>query len=408
MNIVIINDAASLIGGAERVATSSARALAARGHRVTYFAAIGPPDESLNNVPNLSVHLLNQHTTNSAATMGEKLAAYLRFVWNRIAARELRALLERLDPNDTVIHMHCYETLLSASCVSTAIASGLPFVITLHDYGIACPLRNFYHVRERAICHRKPMGLACISTNCTPKSYRTKVGYLLGHGVHDVLGRVRSRIPNVIYVSEFSAQILRPLLHSKVREFYVRNPCESEPTEPIDVASNETFAFSGRLVAEKDPVTLAIAARLAHAPCRFIGDGPERYAVLRENPDAEVTGWVAGDEVAVHLRRSRAFVIPSIWYECSPVSTIEAQALGLPVIASSTNASRDQIIEGETGLVFESGNPESLAEKITALKDVVTARRMSLASHASYWNDPPTLDSHVGELLKTYDSIRSL
>lgn len=405
MNIVIVNDAASLIGGAERVALSSAKALAERGYQVTYFAAIGPADQSITDIPNLKVHVLDQHTTNSAPTKGEKVAAYLRFVWNRSASKQLKAILESLDPKSTVVHMHCYATLLSASCVSAAIESGHPFVITMHDYGVACPLRNFYHVRERSICHRKPMGLSCLGTNCTPKSYRTKLGYILGHAVHDICGRVRSRLPNVIYVSEFSAQVLRPLLHSNVREFLVRNPCEVEPTEPVNVASNQLFVFSGRLVAEKDPVTLAVAARLAKANCLFVGDGPEREAILRENANAEITGWVAGGEVQRHLRRSRAFVIPSIWYECSPVSTVEAQALGLPVIASSTNASRDQIVDGHTGLIFESGSPESLAEKIAALKDDAIAESMGLASHHSYWSDPPTLDSHVERLLEVYALI---
>lgn len=405
MNIVIVNDAASLIGGAERVALNSARELASRGHKVTYFAAIGPPDRSIEGVPNLTVRVLGQHTTNSAPTKPEKLAAYLRFVWNRTAAAELKSMLNDFDRQDTVVHMHCYATLLSASCVSAALASGHPFVMTMHDYGIACPLRNFYHVRERAVCKRKPMGISCLTVNCTPKSFRTKLGYIIGHGVHDVIGRVRSRIPNVIYVSEFSAQIIRPLLHSKVREFFVRNPCEVEHSEPVQVATNRSFSFSGRLVPEKDPLTLARAARIANVPCLFIGDGPERETILRENPDAEITGWVDGDTVSSHLRRSRAFVIPSIWYECSPVSTIEAQAIGLPVIASSTNASRDQIIDGETGLIFESGDPESLAAKIGLLKDDDMVSSMGRASFDSYWRNPPTLAAHADELIRVYGQL---
>lgn len=407
MNIVIVNDAASLIGGAERVALSSAVELAARGHKVTYFAAIGPPDPSIENVTDLTVKVLGQHTTNSAPTKREKLTAYLRFVWNRTAATELASLLRKLNPSDTIVHVHCYATLLSASCVSATIASGHRLVVTMHDYGIACPLRNFYHFRERAICRRKPMGLSCMATNCTPKTYRTKLGYLFGHAVHDAIGRVRARVPNVIYVSDFSAQIIRPLLHSKVREFFVRNPCEAEREDPVRIASNHLFAFSGRLVPEKDPVTLAIAARLADVPCLFIGDGPEREAVLRENPYAEITGWIPGGQVASFLRRSRAFVIPSIWYECSPVSTVEAQALGLPVIASSTNASRDQIVDGESGFVFESGSPESLAEVIHALKDDALASRMGAAAHASYWSNPPTVKSHADDLVDVYQAIIS-
>ena len=55
MNIVIANDYATICGGAEQVAISSARGLAERGHQVTFFSPIGPERSELLNHKNLTV-----------------------------------------------------------------------------------------------------------------------------------------------------------------------------------------------------------------------------------------------------------------------------------------------------------------------------------------------------------------
>ena len=41
MHIFVVNDFASLNGGADQVALAGVRGLAARGHRVTFFAPVG-------------------------------------------------------------------------------------------------------------------------------------------------------------------------------------------------------------------------------------------------------------------------------------------------------------------------------------------------------------------------------
>jgi glycosyltransferase involved in cell wall biosynthesis len=64
-----------------------------------------------------------------------------------------------------------------------------------------------------------------------------------------------------------------------------------------------------------------------------------------------------------------AIVTPSIWPENSPVSILEALALGTPVICADGAGMINLIRHGENGLVFESRNAVSLAEQIVRLAD---------------------------------------
>jgi len=67
------------------------------------------------------------------------------------------------------------------------------------------------------------------------------------------------------------------------------------------------------------------------------------------------------------LQNALFTVCPSIWYENSPMSTYESFALGKPVLGSRIGSINEQVIEGRTGLLFEPGNIDDLADKMNYL-----------------------------------------
>jgi len=60
-------------------------------------------------------------------------------------------------------------------------------------------------------------------------------------------------------------------------------------------------------------------------------------------------------------------VVPSIWWENSPITIHEAILTGTPILASDFGGMRDFVRDGENGLLFEVGDAEDLARKMGRL-----------------------------------------
>ena len=174
----------------------------------------------------------------------------------------------------------------------------------------------------------------------------------------------------------------------------------------MDVAANTDFVFVGRLVAEKGAVLFAQAAKNANVSALLIGEGEKRNAVIQANPDAVITGWKSGDEALRLLRRARALVFPSLWYETQGLVVAEALAMGIPAIVADSSAAADWIVEGRNGLLFRSGNVDDLSAKMCYLRDLPQeAVRMGHRAYESYWAEPTTVKRHISALELLYQAV---
>ncbi len=81
-------------------------------------------------------------------------------------------------------------------------------------------------------------------------------------------------------------------------------------------------------------------------------------------PDVELLGRRNHEEVMSLLKGARFLLFPSEWYECFPVTLVEAFACGVPVIASRLGAMAEIVEDGRTGLHFAPKDSEDLAAKV--------------------------------------------
>lgn len=102
---------------------------------------------------------------------------------------------------------------------------------------------------------------------------------------------------------------------------------------------------------------------------KIIGDGPlktdlEDMLKAKGIKDIEFIGRKSYQQCMRLLRNTQFLILPSLCYENFPVVIMEAYASGKPVIASGLGAMAELVEEGKTGLLFEPGNPEDLADKM--------------------------------------------
>lgn len=127
----------------------------------------------------------------------------------------------------------------------------------------------------------------------------------------------------------------------------------------------------------------AVSIARQHCPhLRYLiaGDGPLRGQLeeltieLGLAQTVEFLGAVSQEEVPRLHQTAQAFLLPSIVTESGeeenqPVVLAEAQASGLPVIASAIGGVPESLLDGQSGLLVSQRNPEALASAILWLCD---------------------------------------
>lgn len=115
----------------------------------------------------------------------------------------------------------------------------------------------------------------------------------------------------------------------------------------------------------------------------IIGDGPHKERLEREavrldlDRTVEFKGFMGSEELVEFLNRSHILFNPSP-KEGWGLTVVEANACGVPVVASDRPGLRDSVWDGETGFLVPYGDEEAFARKaITLFRDGDLWLRMS-------------------------------
>jgi glycosyltransferase involved in cell wall biosynthesis len=397
-NIVIAVDHASVTGGQAKVALESALGLKQAGHRPIVFAAAAPVDPRLAEA-GIEVVCLEQADLLGNAS---KIAAAVQGTWNFFAAEEMRKLLARLPHEKTIVHVHGWAKAVSASIARPIAQSGLPAVYTMHEYFMFCPNGGFYNYQQNHVCKLEPLSPACWATHCDSRTYPRKIWRCLRQTVMERVAHLPQIFGDFILISRFQQNVVASRLPTGARIHPVSNPIDCEDLGRKSNPASGDFLFVGRLSPEKGLFLFAEAARKAGITPVFAGDGPAAEELAARYPEAKLLGWKSPAEVKALMRDARALVFPSLWFEGQPLTVLEAKAMGTPIIVSDGCAGREEIVDGVSGLWFESANADSLAAALKKANDDRLLADMSNAAYDQFWSDPPTLARHVERLEAVY------
>jgi len=403
IEVIILNDHSSMVGGAESVAIASAIGLAASGTSVTFFSCSGPIDPSLIGVKNLSVVCTEQDTI---ATNRNRALALYQGIRNTVAISRLRQVLATKSPDKTVVHVHSWSKALSPFMLDLVVEMGFRLIITLHDFFIVCPNGSFSILKTAELCGRSPLSLSCYLCNCDRRNYGHKLWRALRTTIQNRWLRIPSKTAYFIGVSDFSLKIAASFLPKFTPRRTVRHPVFAKNHGPVSVGENKYFIFIGRFSEEKGIRVFAKAVQKTGLPAMFIGDGPLMAEIREICPHGIFTGWLSPEAIHSHLRAARALVFPSLCYETLGLTAIESMAAGVPVILADHCAATDYIKHDRHGLHFRRGDVDDLSRQMMRVQsDQAATVQWGLASYQWYWNDPWTSERHVHELLEIYNEV---
>ncbi len=132
---------------------------------------------------------------------------------------------------------------------------------------------------------------------------------------------------------------------------------------------------------------------------------PDYYARLEELSGSDhrikFGGTFPNDKIGQILSKIDLLVIPSLWYENTPLVLHTAFTTKTPVLVSNIGSLSDAVRHEVNGLIFEMGNSEDLARQI---ERVLNDR--SLLERLRQGIQPvKSMDTHVQELLEIYATL---
>jgi glycosyltransferase involved in cell wall biosynthesis len=146
----------------------------------------------------------------------------------------------------------------------------------------------------------------------------------------------------------------------------IHNFIELKNTEEYD-HKEEYVLYFGRLSEEKGiEMFLNSCKKLSHIKFKIAGTGPLDRMCMGI-PNVEFVGFKTGEELSKLIKNAKFSVYPSIWYENCPLSILESESLGTPVIASKMGGIPELIENNETGILIEDISVDKLAKQINEL-----------------------------------------
>jgi glycosyltransferase involved in cell wall biosynthesis len=189
---------------------------------------------------------------------------------------------------------------------------------------------------------------------------------------------VYRKIP-LVAISESTRKEL--LVHGCLQDNIYLVPCavnhETYRLLPGTHRSNPLIGYVGRIKKYKsvDHLLHAFAIVLKELPQAklvVIGEGDGRPMFQKISQELQIehattfTGFLPLEE-KVQLLNQLQIVVNTSAKEGWGLTVTEANACGAPAIASDVPGLRDAVVDGETGILYEYGNIEQLAEKILLL-----------------------------------------
>lgn len=308
----------------------------------------------------------------SLQTLADKLAALSSIVYNRNSRKQTEERIKVFRPD--IIHVHNFWPLASPSVFYAAAKYNIPVIHTLHNFRLICPSATLFYkggIYEASL--RASFPFDAIKKGVYRNSIWQTAALAATTFFHHLAGTWKQRISRYIvlnrFVSDkFSASKLNiPPGRLVIKPNFVTDHGVGEPVR------EDFFLYIGRLTEEKGIATLLEAASILNFNLTIMGDGPlapEVKKASRDLANIRYAGLREKEDVISALKRCRALICPSVWYEGGlPLTILEAFSTATPVIASRLGSMTDVLADGFNGLHFEPGNATDLANKVQELTD---------------------------------------
>lgn len=430
--------------GTEVLTHSVARELMRRGHKVHVLTG-HPSDQEIKEEDRFDeyehedIHVYRFH--HAYTPMGGQISMIELDYDNRLAATYFGRILERFKPD--VVHFF-HLNRLGTGLIELAVRAGIPAFMTPTDFWIICPtaklvlcngslcrgpsayagncVKHFAEITQNGItgilARWLPTSLAALLARLTQANIMPPYPHRVE--VQAISSRLKINIARLNQLNGIVAPNL--FMVEKLVQHGISPKLIIQSAFGVDVVGKAVSAPRG---SPRQPFRVGYIGTLApHKGCHvLIGafkDLPQGRAILKiygsmkEFPAyaselkqlaihhnfIEFCGVFHNSNIAEVLADLDVLVVPSLWYENTPLVVYSAQAARCPVVASDFPGISEVIRDEVNGLLFEAGNSNALAGRLSRLIDEPEfAGRLSANSQ-----QPKSTSRYVDEMLNLWKS----
>ena len=405
MRILFCNKYNFPFSGTEMYLFELMELLRSHGHQVALFSMA----DARGHATAYDQHFVPHIDFKSKSAWWRRARQVPQLIYSSNARTKIGAMIREFCPD--VAHVRNIYHHLTPSILWELRAEGVPVLYHLNDFKLLCPSYNM--VSQGRACERCKGGAFwhALSSNCYPgrgarmaltaEAYAHRWAKTYQKCV-DVFLAPSSFVRNKFVEHGWDANRFRELPH-------FQQPHDIEPVPSGDVP----LLYCGRLSLEKGVDDLLRAMqRLPDLPLVIAGDGPhkrdlERLAAELNLSNVKFIGAVNREERDRLIRTSRFTVLPSHAHETLGKTILESYAEGRAVVATDLGSRREFVHDGETGLLYPSGDVPQLARSIRTLADnPELANRMGRAG----WDlvrQRHSPEEHYSKLFALYEGLVS-
>ncbi len=387
--------------GTEVLTLELARGLSARGHSIEILTGFAEPKLPESARPRLAasdyeglpVHQLHYGKATTRDPVGLNLSAPERVA----LALEV---VSRVKPD--LVHFN-HVIGFSADVIPSVRSMGIPVVFSPTDYWTVCPIQSLFRHHRMQVCLGPDDPAECLRCSRPMPQLVARLAVRLArwpltafNGKINSVSLLETRAKQIVSCLNAADRILpatrflaETLLRHGAEESRIHVvpygvdighlpdktpvPATFSPETPLQLG------FIGRFHPLKGPDCLLDSLRLLQDEDRRrvslslygqLDEGDPYHASLRQKSVGleQVLHWrgtFPHDNIGTVLRGLHLLVVPSIWYESTPLVLCSALAAGIPVAVSNLGGMTEILETGVNGFSFAPGNPSELAQLIS-------------------------------------------
>ena len=384
-----------VIGGAEISVRRTAEGLVRKGHEVLVITTSSNRKRYSEEINGVKVHRLNFTNIYTPYTLQKqpiiiKPIYYIINLWSPYSYVAVKNILKKEKPD--VVHINNFKGL-SLSCFSAVKSLKYPLIFTAHDYSLICPGTHLVNTS----------GMICKNPSRLCKLY-VKVQKFIADNKPDLVTAPSWFVIDKLKARGFFENVKTMKLPLGIE---IGDEKAEKGYDIIDIL------YVGGLSKPKGGLILiSVFKELEPENIRLhiVGKGIDEDE-FKESADSDQRiifhGYIPDEELVQLYQKANITIVPSIWYDNSPMVIYESLMNRTPVIGSRIGGIPELIEDGYNGFLFEAGNAdelkrilENLIENPSKLKRLEDGAFESVEKYG--------MDEHIRKLEEIYDKIQGI